>query len=50
MSYLGEPYIKLAFDAYYGNRINSSQLVDYLNIKEKRLPDYEANYLRRITV
>jgi len=48
MSYLGEHYLNMAFDAYYRNNITSSQLADYLNIKEKTLPDFEANYIGRV--
>jgi Zn-dependent peptidase ImmA (M78 family)/transcriptional regulator with XRE-family HTH domain len=48
MSYLGEQYLNMAFDAYYRNNISSSQLADYLNIKEKTLPDFEANYIGRV--
>lgn len=47
MSYLGDKYLRIAFDAYYKNHISSAQLADYLNIKEKSLPDYEAKYLGR---
>lgn len=46
MSYLGEHYLRMAFDAYYKKDISSSQLADYLNIKEKSLPNYEVKYLR----
>ena len=50
MSRLGDSYLKIAFNAYYGNRITPSQLANYLNTKEKTLSDYEANYLRRVKV
>lgn len=50
MSRLGDSYLKIAFNAYYGNRITPSQLANYLNTKEKTLSDYEANYLKRVKV
>ncbi|MCL1982326.1 MAG: ImmA/IrrE family metallo-endopeptidase [Clostridiales bacterium] len=50
MSYLGEQYLRMAFDAYFSNNISSAQLAEYLNIKEKNLPEYEANYLRRAVI
>jgi len=50
MSYLGDAYLRMAFESYYHNNISSAQLADYLNIKEKNLPNYESYYLRRAAV
>ncbi len=46
ISYLGSPYIGLAFSRYYANRIDASQLADYLNIAPKSIAPLEENFLR----
>lgn len=43
-SYLGDPYIKLAFRRYYQNRISDVQLSEYLNIKPRNLPTFESKF------
>lgn len=47
MSYLGVPFIKMAFDRYYKNRIDRNQLADYLNVKPKSVDGIEERFLKR---
>jgi Zn-dependent peptidase ImmA (M78 family) len=46
-AYLGPDYIRIALGQYYQNRINETQLSDYLNIAPKNLAAFEARYARR---
>jgi Zn-dependent peptidase ImmA (M78 family) len=41
-AYLGRRYIDLAFKRYYERRFDEVQLAEYLNIKPKNLPAFEA--------
>lgn len=43
-SYLGSRYIDLAFTRYYQRRFDENQLAEYLNIKPKNLPTFEAKF------
>lgn len=43
-SYLGTQYIDLAFKRYYQRRFDGDQLAEYLNIKPKNLPTFEAKF------
>ncbi|WP_461572048.1 ImmA/IrrE family metallo-endopeptidase [Thiobacillus sp.] len=42
--YLGPRYIDLAFTRYYQRRFDDIQLAEYLNIKPKNLPKFEAKF------
>ena len=42
--YLGPRYIDLAFARYYQRRFDDVQLAEYLNIKPKNLPTFEAKF------
>ncbi len=46
-SYLGMPYINLAFRRYYQRRFDEGQLAEYLNIKPKNLATFEAIFSGR---
>jgi Zn-dependent peptidase ImmA (M78 family) len=46
-AYLGQEYIRIALGQYYQNRINDSQLAEYLNIAPKNLAAFEARFARR---
>lgn len=46
-SYLGMPYIDLAFRRYYQRRFDEVQLAEYLNIKPKNLATFEAKFSGR---
>lgn len=43
-AYLGSRYIDLAFTRYYQRRFDEVQLAEYLNIKPKSLPKFEAKF------
>lgn len=43
-AYLGQRYIDLAFTKYYQHRFDEGQLAEYLNIKPKNLPTFEAKF------
>lgn len=43
-TYLGPRYIDLAFTRYYQRRFDEIQLAEYLNIKPKNLPKFEAKF------
>ena len=43
-AYLGQRYIDLAFTKYYQRRFDEEQLAEYLNIKPKNLPTFEAKF------
>lgn len=43
-AYLGSQYIDLAFTRYYQRRFGDRQLAEYLNIKPKNLPTFEAKF------
>lgn len=43
-AYLGQRYIDLAFTRYYQRRFDEGQLAEYLNIKPKNLPTFEAKF------
>jgi Zn-dependent peptidase ImmA (M78 family) len=43
-AYLGPHYIDLAFTRYYQRRFDDVQLAEYLNIKPKNLPAFEAKF------
>jgi len=43
-AYLGSRYIDLAFTRYYQRRFDDLQLAEYLNIKPKNLPTFEAKF------
>lgn len=47
MAYLGADYIRLAFQNYYQNRINETQLSEYLNIAPRNLGAFETRFSRR---
>jgi Zn-dependent peptidase ImmA (M78 family) len=47
IAWLGEDYIKLAFGEFYNERINESQLADYLNTKPMHLTTLEDYVSRR---
>jgi Zn-dependent peptidase ImmA (M78 family) len=40
-TYLGETYVKLAFEKYYQEKITIENLSDYLNIKVKNISTFE---------
>lgn len=42
--YLGARYIDLAFARYYQRRFDHIQLAEYLNLKPKNLPPFEAKF------
>lgn len=44
IAYLGRDYIDLALKQYHQNRIDESQLSNYLNIKPKHLEKFQENY------
>jgi Zn-dependent peptidase ImmA (M78 family) len=46
-AYLGPQYIDLAFRRYYQQRFDDVQLAEYLNIKPKNLPTFEAIFSGR---
>ncbi len=46
ISYLGSPYIGLAFGQYYANRIDARQLADHLNIAPRNIAPLEEKFLR----
>ncbi len=41
-AYLGNNYLSLVFSRYYQNKISVNQLADYLGVKAKNIPGYEA--------
>lgn len=43
-AYLGQRYIDLAFTRYYQRRFDEGQLAEYLNLKPKNLPTFEAKF------
>src|SRR5262249_23688445 len=43
-AYLGARYIDLAFARYYQGRFDEDALAEYLNIKPKNLPTFEAKF------
>lgn len=43
-TYLGSRYIDLAFTRYYQRRFDDVQLAEYLNIKPRSLPKFEAKF------
>lgn len=43
-AYLGQRYIDLAFTRYYQRRFDEGALAEYLNIKPKNLPTFEAKF------
>jgi Zn-dependent peptidase ImmA (M78 family) len=43
-AYLGRHYVDLAFTRYYQRRFDAGQLAQYLNIKPKNLPTFEAKF------
>lgn len=43
-AYLGQRYIDLAFTRYHQRRFDGVQLAEYLNIKPKNLPTFEAKF------
>jgi Zn-dependent peptidase ImmA (M78 family) len=43
-AYLGPRYVDLAFTRYYQRRFDDRQLAEYLNIKPKNLPTFEAKF------
>ncbi len=47
MAYLGADYIRLAFRSFYQNRIDETQLSEYLNIAPKNLGAFETRFGRR---
>lgn len=47
-AYLGQQYIHLAFSRYYQRRFDDVQLAEYLNIKPKNLPKFEAKFAGRL--
>ncbi|WP_321167690.1 XRE family transcriptional regulator [Baekduia soli] len=44
---LGKAYVRLVLDAYHGDRINVSEVSDYLGIRLKHLPKIEREALTR---
>jgi Zn-dependent peptidase ImmA (M78 family) len=46
-AYLGQNYINLALSRYYQNRIDDTQVAEYLNIAPKNLAAFEARFARR---
>lgn len=46
MSYLGRPYVGLAFEKFYQNRFDAIQLAEYLNVKPKNIPEFEETFLQ----
>ena len=46
MSYLGRPYIRLAFEGYYQGRFDKVQLADYLDVKPVNVAGFEERLLR----
>jgi Zn-dependent peptidase ImmA (M78 family) len=47
ISYLGLRYIRLALSRYHQNRIDETQLADYLNIAPKNVATFETRLARR---
>ena len=47
ITYLGDKYLDVAFDAYYKKAISEVQLADYLNVKIDSLPSLELSLHRR---
>lgn len=47
-TYLGQQYVHLAFSRYYQRRFDDIQLAEYLNIKPKNLPKFEAKFAGRL--
>ena len=47
IAYLGPRYIGLVFTQYYGNRIDASQVADYLNIAPRNIASLEEKFLGR---
>ncbi|MEM9618868.1 MAG: ImmA/IrrE family metallo-endopeptidase [Pseudomonadota bacterium] len=47
IAYLGPRYISLAFQQYYNNRIDQTQLADYLNIAPRNVGPLEEKLIRR---
>lgn len=43
-AYLGRRYVDLAFTRYYQRRFDEDRLAQYLNIKPKNLPAFEAKF------
>lgn len=46
IAYLGSGYINLALSQYYQNRINDTQLAEYLDIKPRNISAFEEYVLR----
>lgn len=46
MAYLGQSYVRLAFEKYYQNRFDIIQLADYLNVQPKNVQSLEERFLR----
>ncbi len=46
MTYLGRPYVRLAFEGYYQGRFDKVQLADYLNVKPINVIGIEERLLR----
>ena len=49
IAYLGSEYINLAFSQYYQNRIDHTQLADYLDTKPKNIAKLEEYASRRVS-
>lgn len=47
IAYLGDKYLDIAFNAYYKNAINDTQLADYLNVKIDNLNSLEQSLHKR---
>lgn len=47
IAYLGPEYIRTALQQYNQNRINDTQVAEYLNIAPKNLATFEARFARR---
>ena len=45
-SHLGKRYLETAFDRYYRQQINDSQLAEYLGVREERISDMQSAFLR----
>ena len=39
---LGQPFIRLILDAYYNDRITTSDLSEYIGVRIKHIPDIEG--------
>jgi Zn-dependent peptidase ImmA (M78 family)/transcriptional regulator with XRE-family HTH domain len=49
-TYLGEKFLRVAFNKYYQRRCTIQQLADYLNVKVKNIPGLEQAMLRKVAV